>query len=274
MVRVATDVPFSPSSARSARSPRARRWRERRGVVLASVSTVAGAAGAAGAGASVGSPPTGTSGACSATGATSTATGAAAGASSAAVSSRRGEPAGREATRRRRAGAGVSRPQSTPAQPGCRRSCWWPAAGCGRATRLALLDRGDEITLAHFRGVRNVQLTRELAQLREHHRAQAPAAAGAGQRRPGCAVPPLRARSGGDEISFAQRSLVDRPGTLRVSGFHAHPDGVCRTAVGLSAASAAVPNGQDDDHRGTGEGPLGRFAGSVGVLARLEWPRG
>ena len=49
---------------------------------------------------------------------------------------------------------------------------------------------------------------------------------------------------------------------------------VCRTTVGLSAASAAVPNGQDDDRRGSGEGPLGRLAGSVGVLARLEWPRG
>ncbi len=31
----------------------------------------------------------------------------------------------------------------------------------------------------------------------------------------------------------------------------------------------AVPNGQDDDRRGSGTGPLGRFAGS-----RLEWPRG
>ena len=38
---------------------------------------------------------------------------------------------------------------------------------------------------------------------------------------------------------------------------------VCRTTVGLSAASAAVPNGQDDDRRGSGEGPLGRFAGVI-----------
>ena len=48
---------------------------------------------------------------------------------------------------------------------------------------------------------------------------------------------------------------------------------VCRTTVGVSAASAAVPNGQDDDRRGSGKGRSGG-CGRTLSLARLEWPRG
>ena len=131
-----------------------------------------------------------------------------------------------------------------------------------------------EVALAHLRGVRDVQLTRELAQLREHHRAQAPAAAGA-------AVPPgVSGAPASGAVPVVTRSvsltkvLPDRPGTFPGQRITCSIRTVCRTTVGLSAASAAVPNGQDDDRRGSGEGPLGRFAGSDFVLARLEWPRG
>src|SRR3954469_24284721 len=34
---------------------------------------------------------------------------------------------------------------------------------------------------------------------------------------------------------------------------------VCRTTVGANAASAAVPNGQDDERHTSAEGPLGRL---------------
>ena len=118
MVGVATDAPFSPWSGRSARSPRARRWRERRGVVSPSVSTAGGAAGASAGCSGAATSGAGTSGTGSAGGAASAAgtSSGAAGASSvvagtppsAVAAPLRGEPAGREATRRRRAGAGAS----------------------------------------------------------------------------------------------------------------------------------------------------------------------
>jgi hypothetical protein len=48
---------------------------------------------------------------------------------------------------------------------------------------------------------------------------------------------------------------------------------VCRTTVGVNAASAAVPNGQDDERHTSAEGPLGRLR-ALDNCARLEWPCG
>src|SRR6185369_12729324 len=73
----------------------------------------------------------------------------------------------------------------------------------GGAARLTLLDRGDEVALAHLRGVRDVQLTRELAELREHHRAQAPAAGGGGGAARGVRGARFGRGTGGDEIGLA-----------------------------------------------------------------------
>ena len=71
------------------------------------------------------------------------------------------------------------------------------------SARLALLDRGDEVALAHLRGVRDVQFTRELAELGEHHRAQALAAGGGGSAARGVRRARLGRGTGGDEIGLA-----------------------------------------------------------------------
>ena len=42
---------------------------------------------------------------------------------------------------------------------------------------------------------------------------------------------------------------------------------VCRTTVGVNAASAAVPNGQDDERHTSAEGPLGRLR-----AVSVSWP--
>ena len=72
-----------------------------------------------------------------------------------------------------------------------------------RSARLALLDGGDEVALAHLRGVRDVQFTRKLAQLGEHHRAQALAAGGGGSTARGVRRARLGRGTGGDEIGLA-----------------------------------------------------------------------
>ena len=58
----------------------------------------------------------------------------------------------------------------------------------GAPARLALLDRGDEIALAHAGDVGDVQLPRQLAEFRQHH----------------AGSPPLARCGGADELGLAQ----------------------------------------------------------------------